>query len=93
MELRQKFWNLQTPHFASKIGGLEVSEFLPKLHLFGNCYKLTYTKPPIFAPSNFAFLIFAVSRIMDLPWNLRIKTSIFAGKSPKFTKFFAKLIN
>ena len=33
------------PYFASKIGGLEVSEFLPKLHLFGNCYKLAYLEP------------------------------------------------
>ena len=33
------------PYFASKIGGLEVSEFLPKLHLFGNCYKSTYLEP------------------------------------------------
>ena len=42
MELREKLWNLQTPYFASKIGGLEVSEFLPKFHLFENCYKSTY---------------------------------------------------
>ena len=33
------------PYFASKIGGLEVSEFLLKLHLFGNCYKSTYLEP------------------------------------------------
>ena len=33
------------PYFASKIGGLEVSEFLPKLHLFRNCYKSTYLEP------------------------------------------------
>ena len=33
------------PYFASKIGGLEVSEFLPKLHLFGNCYKSAYLEP------------------------------------------------
>ena len=32
-------------YFASKIRGLEVSEFLPKLHLFGNCYKLAYLEP------------------------------------------------
>ena len=32
-------------YFASKIGGLKVSEFLPKLHLFGNCYKLAYLEP------------------------------------------------
>ena len=30
------------PYFASKIRGLEVSEFFPKLHLFGNCYTLAY---------------------------------------------------
>ena len=29
------------PYFASKIGGLEFSEFLPKFHLFGNWYKST----------------------------------------------------
>ena len=33
------------PYFASKIRGLEVSEFLPKLHLFRNCYKSTYLEP------------------------------------------------
>ena len=33
------------PYFASKIGGLEVSEFILKLHLFGNCYKLAYLEP------------------------------------------------
>ena len=33
---------LPYPYFASKIRGLKVSEFLPKLHLFGNCYKFTY---------------------------------------------------
>ena len=33
------------PYFASIIGGLEVSEFLLKLHLFGNCYKSTYLEP------------------------------------------------
>ena len=33
------------PYFASKIGGLEVSEFLPTIHLFGNCYKSTYLEP------------------------------------------------
>ena len=33
------------PYFASKIGGLEFSEFLPKFHLFGNCYKSTYLEP------------------------------------------------
>ena len=42
MELQEKLWNLQTPYFASKIGGMEVSDFLPKHHLFGNCYKPTY---------------------------------------------------
>ena len=31
--------------FASKIGGLEVSEFLSKLYLIGNCYKLAYVQP------------------------------------------------
>ena len=30
---------------ASKIWGLQVSEFLPKLHLFGNCSKSAYVKP------------------------------------------------
>ena len=45
MELREKLWNLQTPYFPSKIGGLEVSEFLPKLHLFRNSYKLAYLEP------------------------------------------------
>ena len=29
-------------YFASKIGGLEVSEFLPKLYLIRNCYKSAY---------------------------------------------------
>ena len=33
------------PYFASKIRGLEVSEFLLKLHLFGNCYKSAYLEP------------------------------------------------
>ena len=48
MELWEKLGNLQTPYFASKIGGLaslEVSEFLPKLHLFENCYKSAYLEP------------------------------------------------
>ena len=29
------------PHIASKTVGLEVFEFLPELHLFGNGYKST----------------------------------------------------
>ena len=33
------------PYFASKIWGLEVSKFLPRLHLFGNCYKSAYLEP------------------------------------------------
>ena len=33
------------PYFASKIWGLEVSEFLPRLHLFGNCYRSAYLEP------------------------------------------------
>ena len=35
------------PYFASKIGGLEVSEFLLKLHLFENCCKLAYLEPRV----------------------------------------------
>ena len=33
------------PRFLKQNRGLEVSEFLPKLHLFGNCYKSTYLEP------------------------------------------------
>ena len=33
------------PYFASKLWGLEVSEFLPRLHLFRNCYKSAYLEP------------------------------------------------
>ena len=33
------------PYFASKIRGLVVSEFLPRLHLFGNYYKSAYLEP------------------------------------------------
>ena len=33
------------PYFALIIGGLEVSQFLLKLHLVGNCYKSTYLEP------------------------------------------------
>ena len=31
--------------FLKQNRGLDVSEFLPKLHLFGNCYKFTYLEP------------------------------------------------
>ena len=40
------------PYFASKIEGLEVSEFLPKIHLFRNCYKLTYLEPRAMAKTS-----------------------------------------
>ena len=32
-------------YFTSKIRGLLVSKFLPRLHLFGNFYKSTYFEP------------------------------------------------
>ena len=33
------------PRFLKQNRGLEVSKFLPKLHLFGNCYKSAYLEP------------------------------------------------
>ena len=33
------------PRFLKQNRGLEVSEFLPKLHLFGNCSQSAYVKP------------------------------------------------
>ena len=33
------------PLFLKQNRDLEVSEFLPKLHLFGNCYKSAYLEP------------------------------------------------
>ena len=33
------------PRFLKQNRGLDVSEFLPKLHLFGNCYKSAYLEP------------------------------------------------
>ena len=33
------------PRLLKQNRGLEVSTFLPKLHLFGNCYKSTYLEP------------------------------------------------
>ena len=33
------------PRFLKQNRGLEVSEFLPKLHLFGNCYISAYLEP------------------------------------------------
>ena len=37
--------NFQTSSFPSKIGGLEVSEFLPKLYFIRNFYNLAYLEP------------------------------------------------
>ena len=33
------------PLFLKQNRDLKVSEFPPKLHLFGNCYKSTYLEP------------------------------------------------
>ena len=35
------------PQLLKQNRSLEVPEFLPKLHLFGNCYKSTYLEPHI----------------------------------------------